>query len=930
MPMADTTRRHALGGIAARENRGPLYAFTDRNDGSFVMPDPDYVTGLYFPLMNLAGMKCSITPDLKGDICRDFNSYLTIPVVTEDLHRCNNSRNFWVTVQGKEPWSATGVSAKHYAGKWKRAEKAVLEAGLGWCKVIRENRALGLRVTTATHVPCSPDMVEVLSIEVENTSSRSVRFAGTYALPVFGRTADNLRDHRHVTTMCGEIDFHRNGVIVKPRIHHDETGHTPNVTSYAVLGFTGRGASPKHIWGYMREFVGEGGNLLNPEAVAKHLPAPRIPGNRTGGEEAVGAFRFSPVSLKPGAKTSFVVLHCITDDRRDLAKWARRFGTAPKAHASLDKTARYWNTTIDAVSFRSEDTNFNNLARWMAFQTFCRKIYGNSYLLDLGYGRGGRGWRDLWSDLLALFLIDPAGTRDDIVNNFLGFRIDGSNATIIGTEPGDFKADRNNIPRTWCDHGSWPFFVLNFYIDQTGDLRILDKKVTYFKDALIRRSKDRDLEWSEKQGTVQRTRSGSIYRGTILEHTLIQQLSSFFNVGEHNNILLEGADWNDCYDMARERGESACFYSWYGWNLRTLAGLIDELEKRGTRYVELFAEITMLLDRLPRGTRVNYNAPRAKQKRLQEYFTKVRHTISCRMVRVKCSDLAADLRAKAGHVYDHIRTREWIRTKHGELFFNGHYDNNGRRVHGNHPNGVRIDLTSQVLPTMFGVATRGQIKKLYHAVQRYLRDPELKGLHLCTDFKEVKMDFGRATGYVYGFKEHGSVWNQQNVMFSYALYRQNFVDEAYEVFSTIYDMCMKTQRAKTFPCIPSYFDSNGRGAYTYLTGSATWAVLTMATQMFGVRGELGNLCLNPKLVRAQFGRKGIAGMRCSLHNRALFVRYINRKRLNWDAYRIVSVTINGREVHAERDRRRPSATVRKPDLLRACTRSLNMVDVTLG
>jgi len=31
-------------------------------------------------------------------------------------------------------------------------------------------------------------------------------------------------------------------------------------------------------------------------------------------------------------------------------------------------------------------------------------------------------------------------------DNFAGVRIDGSNATIVGRQPGEFKADRNNIP----------------------------------------------------------------------------------------------------------------------------------------------------------------------------------------------------------------------------------------------------------------------------------------------------------------------------------------------------------------------------------------------------------------------------------------------------------------------------------------------------
>ena len=87
-----------VGGIAARKGEGPLWQFTDKNDGSFIVPDADYISRLFFPLINRQGMKCSVTPELKGDICSDFNHYLTIPSVTEDFHRALNNRNIWIRV----------------------------------------------------------------------------------------------------------------------------------------------------------------------------------------------------------------------------------------------------------------------------------------------------------------------------------------------------------------------------------------------------------------------------------------------------------------------------------------------------------------------------------------------------------------------------------------------------------------------------------------------------------------------------------------------------------------------------------------------------------------------------------------------------------------------------------------------------------------
>jgi hypothetical protein len=66
---------------------------------------------------------------------------------------------------------------------------------------------------------------------------------------------------------------------------------------------------------------------------------------------------------------------------------------------------------------------------------------------------------------------------------------------------------------------------------------------------------------------------------------------------------------------------------------------------------------------------------------------------------------------KSDSVIEHIRVREWLITGNGIEFFNGHFNNDAVRVHGDHQLGVRMDLTSQVMPIMFDVVTNEQIKK---------------------------------------------------------------------------------------------------------------------------------------------------------------------------------------------------------------------------
>ena len=917
-------------GKFARNGSGPLWRFTNKNDGSFTVPDAEYISRLYFPLMNAAGMKCSITPELKGDICSSFQTYLTVATVTEELHRNMTGRNFWIYVKDKQPWSVAGTSTFQKSNKWiTNNESSIIEGAIGSFTLVRTNKDLGLKSVVTVFVPSSNDMIEIMKVEIENISDSHIEFIPTSAIPIFGRHADNIRDHRQVTTMFQNTYFLPYGVRVKPTIVHDERGHSINKTNYVVMGFVENGTFPEAVWGSLQDFIGEGGSFDNPESVFRNLRPPVITEGVIGGKEAVGALRFSPVKLDPKEKREFILIHGITEDESEIDKWHQKYGTLSRVNDAVKNTNQYWQQIVNNVSFKTDNPNFDNWMKWVTFQLKCRQIFGNSYLPDFGYGRGGRGWRDLWQDLLSIFLVDPESAREEIINNFLGIRIDGSNATIIGTKPGEFLADRNNVPRTWCDHGAWSVFVLDFYIQQSGDFDILFQELTYWKDVFTHRSKKRDAEWVESYGFRQKTSSGEPYQGSIFEHVLLQQFSAFFHVGQHNNLLLEGADWNDTLDMARDKGESVCFHNFYGYNLRVIANWLKQLKNKGIKKISLLKEILILINNLPDQDKVNYSSPADKQNRLQMYFNSVQHLVSGEKVEIQIDDLIKDLLIKSDSVIQHIRSEEWITTTDGQSFFNGHYDNDAVRVHGDHPLGVRMDLTSQVMPTMFEVATDEQIKKIYDSVKFYLKDSGSPGLRLCTDFKELKLNLGRITGFVYGNKEHGSKWMQQNIMFMYGLYKRNFVREGYEVFRDVFSLCTNSAIAKIFPGIPSYFDSENHGAYAYLTGSSTWLLLTITTQVFGIRGESGNLCLEPKLVKDQFGNGNSVEISCTFRNLRLRIVYQNKDQEDWGSYKIGKLKINNLVSEFKFIQNQNKLIIDYHTLTQLCKKEINIIEVAL-
>jgi len=521
-------------------------------------------------------------------------------------------------------------------------------------------------------------------------------------------------------------------------------------------------------------------------------------------------------------------------------------------------------------------------------------MYGNSFLPYHDYGRGGRGWRDLWQDCLALMVMEPQEVRELLLNNFAGVRIDGSNATIIGSKPGGFIADRNNIPRVWMDHGAWPFLTTLLYIHQSGDLEFLLQEQVYFKDHFIKRCKERDSLWDPKEGSLLQTEGGTTYKGSILEHIILQNIVPFFNVGEHNNCRLEGADWNDGLDMGTGRGESVAFTAFYASNLMEISQLLLTLKERLNHpTIEMNEEILILFDSLT--SPLDYEVPSEKQSLLAEYDERVSTTVSGKKVAIDIETVAQDLMRKAQWMIDHLHKNEWISTAEGYEWFNGYYNNDGEQVEGDHPNGVRMTLTGQVFSIMGGIATDEQVAKISDSVDHYLKDAQI-GYRLNSNFGGVQQNLGRAFGFAFGHKENGAMFSHMTVMYGNALYKRGFVDEGRAVLDSVYNLSSDFEVSRMFPGIPEYINEKGRGLYPYLTGSASWLLLTLLTEVYGVRGEFGDLRFEPKLLKDQFDSDNQASVKTLFADRMLNIVYTNSDLSDYGDYEIRSLTINGESV----------------------------------
>ncbi len=801
--------------------------------GTFEIKNAGANSYLYFPVCNEAGIMGSVTPTLSGDLMTDQNHFILQPTSVEDLHNNKSSRNFWLKFEDGAMRSVTGVSV------WQKAEgleETTVRGGLLWhetervllCKNTR------IRANVTNFAPAAPVTCEIMRVCLKNEGDGPVTFSPIAVIPLYGRSAANLRDHRHVTSLLHRTKTVKYGVTLTPTLSFDERGHLKNDTTYFVCGTDSSGQAPESFFPTVLSVTGEGGDFEMPFGIMNSDKGVEA-GRSFDGVESVGGLSFKKCTLNPGEQAEYLVFIGAGDYEEAISS----FGSSEFVSRALDENKAYWYSkarqSLDACGNAAEilagqgldPSDIKNCLLWVAAEPVLRRIYGCSFLPYHDYGKGGRGWRDLWQDCLALMIGDPSSVRDMLVNYFAGVRADGTNATIIGKKPGEFLADRNGIARVWMDHGVWTWITMKLYMELSGDMDVLLEKQVYFKDMLCMRARGRDeaAAGTKSASTILLDNKGEVYKGSLFEHMLLMHVTVACDVGDHGNMLLRGADWNDALDMAPEKGESVAFTAAYAGNMREMA---EYLENRGGE-VSLLKELWTLTQKLhsiciKTGSEIAETTSE-KRRVLSEYCSTVAHCGSGEKVKVNARDLSEKLRDISDSIISYIRQNEMLR-KDDLSWINGYYDNEGKAVESLEDG--RIMLTGAVFAIMSSAAGKDDVARMIKTADRYLLSRESGGYRLNVRYHDEEYyarNMGRMFGFAYGSKENGAVFCHMDVMYAYALLERGFRDEAVKVIAGLLRQSMDFEKSRMYPGIPEYFDMNGRGMYPYLTGAASWLLL---------------------------------------------------------------------------------------------------------
>ncbi len=116
--------------------------------------------------------------------------------------------------------------------------------------------------------------------------------------------------------------------------------------------------------------------------------------------------------------------------------------------------------------------------------------------------------------------------------------------------------------------------------------------------------------------------------------------------------------------------------------------------------------------------------------------------------------------------------------------------------------------------------------------------------------------------------------------------------------------------------------------YHYLTGSASWLILTLLTQVFGVRGVYGDLLLSPKITKHEFHDSNEISVETIFLGKKLRIHYLNPKKIPYEHYYVSKVTLNGKALEGI-ELHKKEVLIKKELLLKHARKSLNIIAVTL-
>ena len=350
------------------------------------------------------------------------------------------------------------------------------------------------------------------------------------------------------------------------------------------------------------------------------------------------------------------------------------------------------------------------------------------------------------------------------------------------------EKNRFGLRSRFKDDYLWLVYATIFYINVTGDVAILDEEIPYIiGDSLS--------DYENEKGIVF---SYSSEKDTLFNHLLKSINLSMKSLGRHKIPLMGGGDWNDGMNKVGIKGSGESV--WLGFFLYEI---IDN-------FVKLCKKNKIDLD--------------------SEKYLKFNEKLK-----------------------ENLDKKAWD----GSWYLRAYFDNGDKL--GSHENSeCKIDLLSQSFAVLSGVANKENREKLLNSVEEHLVDTDNKIVKLLTPaFNKSLNNPGYIMDYPIGVRENGGQYTHSVAWFIMALIKSGYYDKAYRIYQMINPAertlnKKDTDKYKVEPYviaadIYSAPGREGRGGWTWYTGSAGWFYKVGVMDILGIQKTSNTLKLSPHI-----------------------------------------------------------------------------------
>lgn len=448
-------------------------------------------------------------------------------------------------------------------GKDLKKAKYECRHGLSYSKYSCEYNGFSARQTI--FIPLD-EPVEIWDVLLRNNGDKP-RKISVYSYIEFSFHHIDMDNQNFQMSLYASGSSYADGII-EYDLYYEENGYQWFTSTFEPDGFN-----------CLRDsFLGTYRDERNPIAVER--------GECSGSFEKTGnhcAVLQKKLTLAPGEKTRFAFL--LGEGRREDAQPYRlKYSSVEAIDTEFRKLADFWENKCKILQINTPNEGMNtSINIWNLYQSEINIMFSRfASFIEVG-GRTGLGYRDTAQDSMTVAHSNPQKCRRRIIELLRGLTSDGYGLHLFQPEwfdpelkgkqqsyksptvvPTPSKSDMiHGIKDACSDDALWLIPAITEYIKETGELSLIDEKVTYADEG----------------------------EDTVFDHMMRILDFSARQIGPNGVCKGLRADWNDCLNLGG--GESAMVSFLHYWALNHLIELAEFTgrDKVAGKYRELAGQV---------------------------------------------------------------------------------------------------------------------------------------------------------------------------------------------------------------------------------------------------------------------------------------------------------------------------------------------------